>query len=607
MLKKKKKTLFYQEFLSIFASFIRINQMIWKQKKWQIFLLVVVFTIVGSLPFLSSWINAELINNLIKIINNSISINQYMYLLIGVAISINIFTPILYNLEIYQSKLFWFYIDKHFQLLILGTLGRLDISIHEDPKYKDLINKVDENGIFRLQTFIDRQFYIIQNIIELIIAASILFSVKWWILVVIGLGVIPELYNEIKYGHGIWEIWSTKSHIKRRYFDLRWRFGQIGAITEMKLFQNINKFLGIIEQLYSNFQNDEIKNEKNKLIKNLIAILISQATMALIFLYFINEVLNGHIQIGSFTFYIASVASLRTALSTFTMGLARQYQDNLFVKDIFKLIDTKSNIKLSQNAIKLDKTKPPKIEFKNVSFKYPKTSKFVLKNFSLIINPGEKVAFIGINGAGKTTIIKLLCRFYDPTSGQIFINNINLKKIDLDSWYEILGILFQDYEKYHFTIKEVIALGRSSRNISIKTVKQAAQAAEADYFIEEWEKNYNQMLGKEFKQGKEPSIGQWQKIALARTFYRDPKVLVLDEPTASIDAEAEANIFRKLHHLSKDRTVILISHRFSTVRNADKICVIKNGKLFEYGTHQELLKNKKTYHQLFNLQAEGYK
>ncbi|MDP3696554.1 MAG: ATP-binding cassette domain-containing protein, partial [Candidatus Taylorbacteria bacterium] len=281
-------------------------------------------------------------------------------------------------------------------------------------------------------------------------------------------------------------------------------------------------------------------------------------------------------------------------------------QDSFFVSDIFKLLDMKPVIKKSEKGIVLDSHKTFEIAFEHVTFVYPGTKKAVLKDFSLKISPGEKIALVGVNGAGKTTFVKLLCRFYEPDEGKITIDGHDLREIDLESWYSQLGAIFQDYSRYHFIVKEAIALGRTGNISSLEKVKEAAKASEADTFIEEWEKKYEQMLGKEFTEGVEPSIGQWQKLALARTFYRDPLVLILDEPTSSIDAEAEAKIFEKLEALPKDRTVILISHRFSTVRQADKIGVVEDGQLKELGSHEDLLKLNGTYARLFTLQAKGY-
>ncbi len=319
------------------------------------------------------------------------------------------------------------------------------------------------------------------------------------------------------------------------------------------------------------------------------------------------EVVHSRLQIGTLTFYLAAIMGLRRSLSGFFLGVGRQYQDGLFVTDAFQMLDLPPALKKSEKGIALSEGKTPKIVFENITFTYPGTKHLVLKDFSLEIKPGEKIALVGTNGAGKTTLIKLLCRFYDPNEGRILIDGTDIREIDLESWYAMLGVLFQDYANYHFLVKEAIGVGRTGDAYSQEKMEQSARASEAEAFIKQWDKAYEQMLGKEFTGGVEPSIGQWQKLGLARTFYRDPRVLILDEPTSSIDAESEAKIFEKLEQLPKDRTVILISHRFSTVRQANRICVIEGGRPTELGTHRELLKLNGTYARLFRLQAKGYK
>ena len=289
------------------------------------------------------------------------------------------------------------------------------------------------------------------------------------------------------------------------------------------------------------------------------------------------------------------------------MNLGQQYQDSLFVTDIFKLLDIQPALVKPVSGFVLPRDTTPEIVFENVSFAYPGTDTVVLKNFSLRVEPGEKIALIGANGAGKTTIVKLLCRFYDPTEGRILIGGRDIREIDIESWYAILGALFQDYAHYPFIVKDAIALGRTESPLAMDQVRGAAHSSEADIFINEWKDKYEQMLGKDFTGGIEPSIGQWQKLAISRAFYRNAQVLILDEPTASIDAESEAKIFDRLEKETQGKTVILISHRFSTVRHATKIAVLENGRLKELGRHEELLKKKGLYARLFNLQAEGYR
>mgnify|MGYP001595244096 CR=1 FL=1 len=415
------------------------------------------------------------------------------------------------------------------------------------------------------------------------------------------------MITEIKYGRQVWGIHAGRAETRRKYWELQSHFNILPSLIELKLFQNIPHFFSAIKELFHNFQMEEKKNEKKKLLSQLLVLCFSQLVIAFAIAYFTLRVVKGSLPIGTLTFILASVGDLRQSLSGLFSNLGRQYQDSLFVADIFKLLNLKPSIEKPKKEIVLDSNKTPEIIFENVTFSYPGTKTAVLKNFSLKITPGEKIALVGINGAGKTTFVKLLCRFYDPDQGRIIIGGHDLRELDLESWYAQLGAIFQDYARYHFIVKEAIAMGRTGAASSLEKVKEAAQSSEADIFIEEWEKKYEQMLGKEFTEGVEPSIGQWQKLALARTFYRAPSVLVLDEPTSSIDAIAEAKIFERLENLPKDKTVILISHRFSTVRQADKIGVIEEGGLKELGTHDDLLKLSGTYARLFDLQAKGYK
>jgi ATP-binding cassette subfamily B protein len=250
---------------------------------------------------------------------------------------------------------------------------------------------------------------------------------------------------------------------------------------------------------------------------------------------------------------------------------------------------------------------PPLIEFKNVSFRYPKTERDILKDFNLTIQSGEKVALVGENGAGKTTLIKLLLRFYDATEGEILINGVNLKDVNLEEWHKYIGALFQDFIKYQFTFKENIYFGDLTKKQEEELLKEAIVRSGADKYLDTLPDKYDQIVGKMFEGGMDLSGGQWQKLALARAFYRNAPILVLDEPTSAIDAKAEYEIFQKVQSLQKDKTVVIISHRFSTVRNADRILVLDEGKILEEGSHEKLMKKKGLYAELFNIQAQGYK
>ncbi len=305
-------------------------------------------------------------------------------------------------------------------------------------------------------------------------------------------------------------------------------------------------------------------------------------------------------------FLIASITQLQSSLIRFMDRIARLDEYSLYTSDIFHVLETKTVLARSAKPLILDPDLTPEITFENVSFFYPQSDALALENVSLTIRKGEKFALVGENGAGKTTFVKLLCRIYDPSSGRILVDGTDLREIDLDSWYRILGILLQEYAPYKFTVKEVIALGRSDDELDMDRIETAAIASESDSFIRDWADRYDQQLGIEFDKGLDPSKGQQQRLAIARLLHREAGILILDEPTASIDAEAEKKIFEQIEKSAQHQTVILISHKFSTVKGADRICVFRYKSVHELGSHDELMKINGTYARLFNDQAEGY-
>lgn len=585
---------------------IRLTAIVWRERKGTVLLLALVFIVVSGTTFLQAGSRGLLINELVAATRGNAASTRIAFF-IALMIAASVVPALLSAIQSYLSKLFSFFLEEKFNVLLLEKRGAIDVAVHEDPSKNDLFNRVRESGQWHLRNFVDRQFFLIQNLTEVMIASTIIFVADWRLFFIILVGVIPELFVEAYYGRQVWGIHNSRAEIRRSFWDLHEHFYHLSSLIELKIFQNIRHFLVMIKELFQTFQQEEKRAERKRLWLQLCSLALTQIVIAYALVVLVQQVIAGHLLIGTFTFFLASIGGLRQSLSGFFSNLGRQYHDGLFIGDVFSLLDLKEVVKKPKSGIRLDQSKTPEIRFEDVSFSYPGTGRVTLKNFSLVISPGEKVALIGINGVGKTTFVKLLCRFYDPDKGKILIDGHDLRDVDLESWYALLSVLFQDYAKYHFIVKDAIAVGRTGNKFSLERVKDAAKASEADVFIEEWERGYEQKLGKEFTGGVEPSLGQWQKLALARTFYRNPAILILDEPTSSIDAEAEAHIFERVETLPQNRTVILISHRFSTVRHASKIAVIEHGTVKELGTHDTLLKLQGTYARLFNLQAKGYR
>ena len=315
---------------------------------------------------------------------------------------------------------------------------------------------------------------------------------------------------------------------------------------------------------------------------------------------------TGAITVGIVTFYTRLMSMVQNGLSNVFRGMNDLTEFAMRVKDTYQLFQFKPLF--ADGAVQMAKLKEgPKIALDNVSFSYPNSEKRVLNNVSLTIQAGEKVAIVGHNGAGKTTLVKLLCRIYQPTNGKIVVNVDNLSSLALPSWYQNIGVLFQEFNTYpQLSVKENIYIGNASEQVDEVAIRLAAQSADAAAFIDEFPAKFDQILSEKFKGGIRPSTGQWQKLAIARFFYRNAPLVIFDEPTASIDAVSEYNIFNRIYDFFKQKTVIIISHRFSTVRNADRIIVLDHGEIVEEGTHATLMSNNGYYAKAFTLQAKGY-
>jgi ATP-binding cassette subfamily B protein len=365
--------------------------------------------------------------------------------------------------------------------------------------------------------------------------------------------------------------------------------------------------LGQARDISTKFSKENIEVVNKRFFMGAFSNLLNVAGYAAVEIYIILSTLSKKISVGSLTYYTTALINFQNGLSGLFRTASELIDASQYVEEIFEFLDIEPKLVSPDNAIVMKENKAPKIEFRNVTFSYPGSDTKILDNFSIIIEPGEKIAFVGENGAGKTTIVKLICRFYDVDKGEILLDGINIKEVDLVSWYENIGVIFQDFLKYEYSLTDNIWFGQVNKPINDDNIIMSARQSGADSVAKSLDKGYDQMLGNVFDESTELSTGQWQKVALARGFYRNAPVLILDEPTAAIDARAEHEIFRKVEKLTSDKTAIIISHRFSTVRNADKIYVIEHGKLIESGSHKQLMKINGVYADLFNLQAEAYK
>ncbi len=567
----------------------------------------VAYTIPAVIPFLNIYIYQLVIDAVVKAVTSGGMVNYHqLYTLFAFRIATYFIQDVALRSQNLLERLYWTKVPIYLNDILLRRTASLDMYYYENSQFRDLLEKSRDSITFKPQQLADLLFSSGQSLLQLLIAFVAIARLNLFLVILVASISIPEFFVQVRLSRLAWGIWSNQSPYRKKFWYLSNLLQRSWDIKEVKIFQLADRFLAELKDIQKKFYQENAVLAKKNYSLNIGFNILSTLIFVGVEIFVVMQAIAGKITVGGISFYTGVVSNFQNGLSGLFSNIRGVFEDSLYVKSIFDILDLEPYVKQPDDPVKLDIRKTPRIEFCNVTFKYPDSHKKVLKNFSLTINPGEKVALVGENGVGKTTLIKLLARFYDVTEGEILIDGVNLKDLSLDQWYKMMGVLFQDFNRYEHTAKDNIAFGKIYEQIEPEEVTKAAMSAGAHEMIKGFEQGYEQMLGKTFEMGLELSGGQWQKIALSRAFLRNAPVLVLDEPTAAIDAKAESEIFNRVEKLSRDKTVIIISHRFSTVRNADKIYVINRGKIIESGSHEELMGLDGKYATLFKLQAKGY-
>jgi ABC-type multidrug transport system fused ATPase/permease subunit len=447
--------------------------------------------------------------------------------------------------------------------------------------------------------------YALQAFAGVISAAVALAPFGAWIVPLVIASAIPRVYLRTRFGEMQWSMYGSGAPEARKL----WYFGSLlsepAHLRELKVFRTASPLLA----RYREIQQRIFALGKRPLDRyrrmNLIAPVIEGVLVFAIAYAILPGVTTGEMSVGTFAFFVTMLQQLATSAAESGVAGGMVYENLLYCRHWNELMALGPLIAHAHTPRRFAQVQPPQIEFRNVSFTYP-SGHAALHDVSFVIEPGESVALVGVNGAGKSTLIKLLCRFYDVTSGQILVNGVDLRELDLGHWYAHLGTLFQDFVQYKLTVRDNVLLGDPHR-VDDTAMRAAIAKAGARDFVERLPRGYDQILGTDYEDGEQLSGGQWQKLAIARAFYQSAPVLIMDEPTSAIDAEAELEIFDNLAAEYRDKTLILVSHRFSTVRNADRIIVMEAGRVVEAGSHEELVRVPRRYASMFSAQAAGYR
>ncbi len=597
---------FVQHIRVLASTWSRVLVLIWKTHPWYVTWLLVFTFLGGLIPSLQIQITSQIIQNAAEAIQGGHA-PQLVHLAILFGFLQGGLMLVSSVLGIGQQQFQSLLQTKLVNVIAMQIMEKaiqLDVEHFEDDEFYDKLQRANRESSYRPYQIFWQMVTIGSECVTLVSVVVVLLYWNWWLGVLILLAPLPSVASQIFYGHQGYKIERERTQQRRRLSYFQFLTTNAQSVKEIRLFRLGDYFLGRYKQLYNDFyqvDSDLVKRETRALVP---FTLLTNLASAGAQIYAISvTIATGHI--GFLAGYMQAIAVVQHTVESLLWGVSQLYENNLFVSNLFEFLDVAPR-KIANGKRAVPERLQSGIEFRGVSFCYPGTTEMVLQDLNLFLKAGECVALVGHNGAGKTTLVKLLTRLYEPTAGQILLDGVPLEEYDTVDIRRHMSVIFQDFVRYEMVVRENVGFGYVEELDNEERIRLATAQSGAAPIIEALPQKYETTLGRMFEKGHELSIGQWQKMALARAFMRRAPVVVLDEPTSSIDAESEAEIFSRLQQIAAGATTLLIAHRFSTVRMADRIIVIKQGKIIEDGTHQALLAVNGTYAHLFRLQAAGY-
>jgi len=596
----------WQERLSALRNVPPILKIVWESGPSVVTFGIVARIVAALLPIGLAYIPKLIIDILVSLLKAHGPAPVRLWWLVGAEFGLAVVSSLVTRMIDYSDSLLANKYTRHVSIQVMKHASQLDLTAYEDPVFYDRLERARVQATDRL--------VMIQSIgrleLQLITAAGWSIAVMLyspWLMLLLIVAVLPAFLGETHFAFLGYAKNFRQTPIKRQLDYLRQAGATKEAAKELKLFNLAGFFTQRFAKLSDIIYEQDIALARKRLGVGSILSLVSTAGYYAAYAYVILRTLVGKWGIGTFYFLNTAIlnasSNIQQVLSTLS-GIADQA---LFLTDLLAFFGMKPTIQSKPNALPSPRPISQGFEFRNVSFVYPGTDRLVLNRLNFRLSPGERVALIGENGQGKTTIVKLITRLYDPTEGQILLDGVDLREYDLEDLYREIGVIFQDFMRYEMTARENIAVGKIEVLDDLRALEAAAQKSLANEVIARLGGHYDQMLGRRFEGGVDLSGGEWQKLALARAYLRDAQLLILDEPTAALDARSEYQVFQRFAELTAGKMALFISHRFSTVRMADRIVVLENGKIAEEGSHDELAARGGRYAEMFELQAASYR
>src|SRR5579859_4284710 len=589
--------------------FRRVLALVWEANPGLTLALAVLNLAQGGLPAARVWVSKLLVDAVVAAVttgSGTAALPQVLFL-VAMQFAIGAAANILSTIGNICQQLLQEQVANRIQLLVMRQANRLDLIFFERPQFYDLLQTVQREAAFRPVQMVQTAFMLIRQILTFVSLLALLVNLEWFIAAAALLSPIPAFVSSARYGWQGYQMMRWQSPLRRMMGYLTNLMTTDTYNKEVKLFTVGDFFIDRFAKLFQRYYAETRALVIRRYLAGAAWSMLTVLTSGLTFFYVAFRTLGGSISVGGLTLYVQAASGVSQAFSGVLSGLQSMYENQLYLKTLFELLDFEPLVRAPELPAPIRRPMQEGIEFRNVGYTYEGKDKPALDNVSFHIAKGETVAIVGHNGAGKTTLVKLVARLYDPQAGQVLIDGRDVREYDPDELRGEFGVLFQDYVSYQFSARENIGIGRVERLDDTPAIAEAASKSGAAGVIEALPEGYDTVLGKWFDGGVNLSGGEWQKVALGRAFMREAQILILDEPSAALDARAEFELFTRLRQLAAGRTAIFISHRFSTVRQADRILVFEQGALIESGTHEELLLLGGRYAELFNLQAASYR
>ena len=562
--------------------------------------------VASLLPVVFLWITKLIIDGIVRAVTTHQPVQPRLWWLVASEFFLAILVGVLTRAIDYSDSLLADKYTHHVSIRVMDHAAGLDLLAYEDPVFYDRLERARVQATDRLGMIQAIGRLVQQAVTTLTLSVSILLFSPWLMLLLIA-GVVPAFVGESHFAFQGYAKNFRQTPIRRQLDYLRILGGSKEAAKELRLFG----LRGFLRERFTRLS-DEIYEEnvalsrRRLMVGSLLSVVGTMGYYAA-YVFVIWRTVTGVLSIGTLTFLAGAIQQASSNIQQMFSTLAGIADQALFLTDLVAFFEMRPTIRSKPNALPAPRPIVSGFEFRDVSFRYPGSSRLILNHMDFHLHLGERVALIGENGQGKTTIVKLITRLYDPSDGQILLDGIDLREYDLEDLHREIGVIFQDFMRYEMTARENIAVGRVEELDNLELLQTAARKSMADSLVGRLPQHYEQMLGRRFDQGVDLSGGEWQKVALARAYLRDAQLLILDEPTAALDARSEFEIFRRFSELTAGKMTLFISHRFSTVRMADRIVVLDNGKIIEEGSHDHLASLGGRYAELFEMQASNYR